>query len=86
MPYIKQLDRVELDEGDMPQSAGELNYVISTFLDEYMLEHGKTYTIMNEIVGALECAKLEMYRRIAVPYEDEKLDANGDVYHAIEIA
>lgn len=86
MPYIKQLDRVELDEGDMPQSAGELNYVISTFLDEYMLEHGKSYTIMNEIVGALECAKLEMYRRIAVPYEDEKLDQNGEVYHAIEIA
>ena len=51
-----------------------------------MLEHGKSYSVMNEIVGALECAKLEMYRRIYAPYEDEKIEANGDVYDVIKIA
>ena len=31
-------------------------------------------------MGVLECAKLEAYRRIAVPYEDSKVVANGDLY------
>lgn len=30
--------------------------------------------------GALECAKLELYIRIARPYEDAKIHDNGDVY------
>jgi hypothetical protein len=29
--------------------------------------------------AALECAKLEFYRRIVVPYEDGRCAANGDV-------
>lgn len=32
------------------------------------------------MVGALECAKLELYRRIAIPYEEQKIQENGDVY------
>jgi len=38
------------------------------------------YTTYNEVVGVLECAKLEMYRRAVAPYEDEKIAENGDVY------
>jgi hypothetical protein len=34
----------------------------------------------DEVVGVLECAKLEIYRRIAAPYEDKKIVENGDVY------
>ena len=34
----------------------------------------------------LECAKLELYRRVAAPYEDEKIDQNGDVYDVVKIA
>lgn len=36
-----------------------------------------------EIGGAIECAKLEFYRRVAAPYEDKKIAENGDVYPAI---
>ena len=75
MPYISKTDREELENGDLPVNAGELNYLISTLVDDFMLEHGKSYSVMNEIVGALECAKLEMYRRICAPYEDEKIEA-----------
>ena len=32
------------------------------------------------LIGVLECAKLELYRRVAAPYEDDKIDENGDVY------
>ena len=32
------------------------------------------------ILGAVECAKLELYRRAVVPYEKKKIKENGDVY------
>ena len=32
---------------------------------------------------ALECAKLELYRRLAAPYEDEKRKETGDVYRSL---
>lgn len=35
---------------------------------------------LRDAVGALECCKLEFYRRVAVPYEDRKIKSNGDVY------
>ncbi len=33
-----------------------------------------------EVLGALECAKMEFYRRVAAPYEREAMAKNGDVY------
>ena len=86
MPYITKEDRDEIDHGAMPDTAGELNYMISTLLDEYLIEKGKKYANINEVIGVLECAKLELYRRIAVPYEGEKIETNGDVYDVIKIA
>ncbi|MBI9085367.1 MAG: hypothetical protein JEZ11_17360 [Desulfobacterales bacterium] len=81
MPYVKQEDRKRLDAGEKPKNAGELNYVISKILDAYLeAKGGIRYAHLNEIVGVLECAKLELYRRLAAPYEDRKIDENGDVY------
>ena len=86
MPYIVENAREQLDDGGLPNSAGELNYVISSIIDEYLSEYGKNYTNINEVIGVLECAKLELYRRVGAPYEDEKIDQNGDVYDVIKIA
>lgn len=81
MPYIKYSDRDTLADPQMTMSnAGELNYMLTKLVDEYMYENGKSYKSMNDIVGALECAKLEIYRRIVGPYEDKKIAHNGDVY------
>lgn len=85
MPYIHKDAREELKHkvsyaGRSIQTSGELNYIITMVISEYMNSHGKSYSTLNEIVGALECAKLELYRRIAAPYEDEKIKQNGDVY------
>ena len=81
MPYVKQEDRKLLDQGAKPNSAGELNYMITRLLDDYISRKGGVrYARLNEVVGVLECAKLEIYRRIAGPYEDEKIAENGDVY------
>jgi hypothetical protein len=34
----------------------------------------------NDVIGALECCKLELYRRMVAPYENTKIKENGDVY------
>ena len=86
MPYISTEDRNDLDNGAMPETACELNYMISALLDDYLVEKGKNYANINEVIGMLECAKLELYRRVAAPYEDEKIDQNGDVYDVVKIA
>ncbi len=64
-----------------PADAGELNWAITTLVIEYMtLHNGPKYSVINDVVGALECAKLEAYRRVAGWYEDKKIAENGDVY------
>ena len=81
MPYIDQDARRRLEVGGQPETAGELNYAITRLVDEYLQSRGGLrYAHLNEVVGVLECAKLELYRRLAVPYEDQKLAENGDAY------
>lgn len=81
MPYIKQNRRFEIERGyGGPENAGELNYLITTHLLRYVTDKGKSYQTINDIIGALEGAKLELYRRLATPYEDKKIEENGDVY------
>ena len=60
--------------------AGVLNYCISALLNEVLKTNGISYRNINELIGVLECAKLELYRRVASPYEDDKIHSNGDVY------
>ena len=88
MPYISLEARNRLAEGEVPQNAGELNYAITQLVDAYLgraaAGAGRTrYAHLNEAVGVLECAKLELYRRVAAPYEDEQLAESGDVYTVI---
>lgn len=86
MPYIYKEQRQKF-EGmftDMPtlQSPGELNYVLTTVCQQY-IQHsltGTNYRTYNDIIGALEACKLEFYRRAVSPYEDTKIQTNGDVY------
>lgn len=59
---------------------GDLNYIISTIIQKTLQRQGMRYQTLNAIVGSLECCKLEVYRRLASPYEDEKITKNGDVY------
>jgi hypothetical protein len=79
MPYLKNSDRIELEDR-RPQTSGELNYTITNLLIDYIDSKGTSYDVINSIIGVLECAKLEFYRRLAAPYEDTKIAENGDVY------
>ena len=80
MPYIPPARRKELDLKFDPKTAGELNYVLTTQLVNYVFLHGESYQSYNDIMGALEGAKLEIYRRQIAQYEDDKARENGDVY------
>lgn len=85
MPYIKSADRFKLDdwidEGNWPNpsNAGELNYVFTVLAANYIARQGENYQNYNDIIGALEGAKLELYRRHVSVYEDQKVKENGDV-------
>lgn len=85
MPYIKKKDREHIAAGQVPSNAGELNYCITLLLRRYLKVHGLQYRSINDIMGALEGAKAEFYRRVAAPYEDYKIEVNGDVYMSREV-
>lgn len=81
MPYIKQENRWRFDDlGSVePCSSGELNYVFTRIAHEYWSRCGSNYQAYNDIIGALEGCKLELYRRRVALYEDAAMERNGDV-------
>lgn len=96
MPYIKQTQRELIDEeiitlvGELnalgipeDQLKGVLNYTITRILlGVYSGYEGKSfnYSRINDVIGILDCVKLEFYRRFAAEYENSKILENGDVY------
>lgn len=84
MPYIPKERRTELDRcikttGEVDTS-GELNYILTKIILNYIRHNGISYNTYNEVIGILECTKQELYARLVRPYEDEKKELNGDVY------
>lgn len=84
MPYIDKARRDELDDDRIednyhPINVGELNYAITQLVLDYLPPHPR-YSDYNSVVGVLESAKLEFYRRAVSVYEDKKIKENGDVY------
>lgn len=83
MPYITDDDenRADLEPHSKREAMnpGELNFQLTVLCDLY-LAGNLNYQAINDVIGALEGAKLEIYRRLAAPYEDEKRAVNGDVY------
>jgi hypothetical protein len=87
MPYINEEDRPQyeepiqqiidlLKEKPVESMDGHLNYIITKIIKEvYPLR----YFHINRAMGVLECIKQEFYRRVAAPYEDTKVEQNGDV-------
>jgi hypothetical protein len=85
MPYIKQEDRDKFEQLVKTMSlaeiktAGELNYLITRLVHSFLGQHKESYQGYNDAIGALEGAKLELYRRNISGYENEKIELNGDV-------
>lgn len=85
MPYISQDDRSFwapvlqplLNRINENTADGELNYLITRIL---VKTKPTRYTHFNKLIGVLESAKQEFYRRVVGPYENKKIEENGDVY------
>jgi len=88
MPYITTDRRARYDERlsaladtiDDATPGGDMNYIITSLLAAWIEKRGLDYAALAEAVGVVETAKLELYRRVAAPYEDGKIAENGDVY------
>jgi len=90
MPYIKEEERNTINkELDLIaiDSPGQLNYAITYMILRYInkkwIERTPgivKYQDINDVIGALEGAKLEFYRRYVSTFEDKKKVENGDVY------
>lgn len=85
MPYIKQEDRNRLSNftnqlKDLEiKTPGELNYLVTLLTHQYLNQKPESYQMYNDAIGALEGAKLELYRRHVASYENDKIKENGDV-------
>ena len=60
-------------------TVGELNYAITMLAHFFLPSIGLRYKNLNEVVGVLESAKQEFYRRIVAAFENEKIAENGDL-------
>jgi len=76
--YIRMLIKILCEEEK--DYEGHFNYIISTINNGLLKHYGVKYKNVNKLIGVLECAKLELYSRIAVPYEKKKASENGDVF------
>lgn len=81
MPYIEDkrhrgiIDRVIDNFVKLWLRPGYVNY----FLFKLAKKTCKNYSEYRDFLGELEAAKLEIYRRQIIPYEDKKIKENGDV-------
>jgi len=94
MPYIKQEERQwltrpieelastissnhDISDEEFLAICGEINYCFSTILTKLMCK--PSYAKIAMITGVLENIKQEFYRRVGVPYEENKIVQNGDI-------
>ena len=92
MPYINQAMRNRLDrkidvlleqiqeaDDDTSFNPGVLNYVMTRLALRFVEVKGENYAILAQAIASFECAKLEFYARKVRPYEDRKIEENGDL-------
>lgn len=89
MPYIADHKFRELYDGFLEsiikvlnrvpkyKKHGHINYIITRLL---LSTNPEGYQDFNALFGVLVSVMLEFYRRKAVPYENVKIEENGDVY------
>lgn len=86
MPYLNSRRRIFLEHIATQiimtnfDAAGELNYLFTLLGKQYVKCMGENYQTYNDIIGALEACKIELYRRKIASYEDKKIQENNDVY------
>ncbi|WP_291321762.1 hypothetical protein [Desulfonatronospira sp.] len=84
MPYIPE-ERREVFDGLLEelsrevQTQGELNYCIFKLSRLIAGRIGYSYDNLSMCSSAMEHARLEWYRKVLAPYEDQKIREHGDI-------
>jgi len=92
MPYITDKERFEVLDfygidnriaaaqliSTYAENGGQLNYMISMTISEYLEKKGLSYDTCQDILGMLEVVKAEFIERVVIPYEKLKAKENGD--------
>ena len=87
MPYLRTENKIYFDSVLLPlkrcaiANGAELNYLFAEIINQFFVTNSKNYANIAQAISALECQKLELYRRVAGPYEDSKVEENGEVYN-----
>jgi hypothetical protein len=87
MPYIKKEQRPKIDELVNPliehikslpieEQDGSINYAVTKVIKHV---YPQKYFHFNRALGVISAISLELYRKIIGPYEDKKIDENGEV-------
>jgi hypothetical protein len=93
MPYIPRENRSAYDglidqlvaalaAEPADRRKGHANYVVTQLVRKAWGVHaaaGESYSNYADVIGTLECAKLELYRRWVAEYEDKAIKKNGDL-------
>lgn len=66
-----------LNNAELCGLLGDINYSISRLCSKIMGD--PTYSKIAMITGVLENVKQEYYRRVAIPFEENKMAQNGDI-------
>ena len=82
MPYIKKERREEILEiidymgRNNIKADGDLNYILFAYCKWYI---EPSYNNLKNFCGELRQCATEIERRLLAPYEDSKIEENGDV-------
>jgi hypothetical protein len=82
MPYVKQERRSDLNKVVVAMTEagvkadGDLNYILYRFCKYHVTP---SYNNYKNFIGELHQAEAEIERRLLGPYEDMKIEENGDV-------
>lgn len=82
MPYIKKERRIELENilqemiFENVKADGDLNYILYALCKRHV---EPSYNNYKNFCGELRQCATEIERRLLGPYEDTKIDENGDV-------
>jgi hypothetical protein len=84
MPYILAPRRETFDPhlrelAALVENGGDMNYCIYKLSCLLIEKMGESYANYSMCGSAMEHAKLEWYRRRVAPYEDRKINENGDI-------
>lgn len=88
MPYVRPDVRERLDKDPLgAQNPGELGYTVALLAETYLYRHTTDparpdfrFSDVAELLGTFESIKMELYRRVCIPYEDMQLGLAGDCF------